>query len=89
MQRQHGSTLFSAGDLVAFLECEHATTLALQDLATPPARAQDDESLELIQQNGFGHEKGFLSQLRDRGFRITQHLLEGPATSRPRGIFLR
>ena len=32
---RRGSTLFSAGDRVAFLECEPAATLALQDLATP------------------------------------------------------
>jgi uncharacterized protein len=44
LQKHHGTTLFSAGDVVAFLECEHATTLALQDLETPLARAQDDES---------------------------------------------
>ena len=32
MQKRHGKKLFSAGDIVSFLECEHATTLALMDL---------------------------------------------------------
>jgi uncharacterized protein len=72
VQRQQGSTLFSAGDLVAFLECEHATTLALQDLATPLARAQDDESLQLIQDKGLSHEKGYLEHLQARGSRIAR-----------------
>jgi len=70
LQRRNGSTLFSAGDLVAFLECEHAATLALQDLAAPLARAEDDESLQLIQDKGFAHERGYLESLRARGLRV-------------------
>ena len=49
MQKHQGSVLFSAGDLIAHLECAHATTLALQDLETPLARAEDDDTLKLIQ----------------------------------------
>ena len=37
MQNYNGAPLYSAGDLVAFLECEHAATLALQD-ADPEGR---------------------------------------------------
>ena len=44
MQSWNGTTLYSASDLVGFLECEHSTTLALMDLATPLQRATDDES---------------------------------------------
>ena len=39
MQQRHGKILYSAGDLVSFLKCEHATTLALTDLGTPLSRA--------------------------------------------------
>ena len=42
MQRQNGKPLFSAGDVVSFLGCAHAATLALQDLETPLPRAEDD-----------------------------------------------
>jgi uncharacterized protein len=77
LQQQHGSTLFSAGDLVAFLECEHATTLALQDLAMPLARAEDDASLQLIQDKGFAHEAGFLEKLKERNLKIVELPSEG------------
>ena len=72
MQQQDGQTLFSAGDLVAFLECEHATTLALQDQAARLPRAEDDESLRLIQDKGFAHESAFLDSLKKQGLGIIQ-----------------
>ena len=77
MQEQDGQTLFSAGDLVAFLECEHATTLALQDQAAPLPRAEDDESLQLIQDKGFAHEAAFLEKLRKQKARIAELPSEG------------
>jgi uncharacterized protein len=82
LQQQHGSTLFSAGDLVAFLECEHATTLALQDLATPLVRAQDDESLRLIQDKGFAHEALFLEKQKRNNLRV----LELPSDGSPAAL---
>src|SRR5688572_29110504 len=72
MHKRDGTTLFSAGDLVAFLECEHATALALTDLETPLPRAESDASLELLQQKGFAHEAGFLSTLKSKGLRIAE-----------------
>jgi uncharacterized protein len=42
LQTQNGKPLFSAGDVVSFLECAHAATLALQDLETPLPRAEDE-----------------------------------------------
>lgn len=77
MQALNGATLFSASDLVNFLECEHTTTLGLVDLVTPLQRAESDESNKLIQDKGFAHEKSFLESLRAKGLRITeisQHL---------------
>ena len=64
MQKRGGEVLFSAGDVVAFLECGHATTLALTDLDTPLARAKDDASLELVQNKGFAHESDYLASLK-------------------------
>jgi uncharacterized protein len=72
VQEQDGQTLFSAGDLVAFLECEHATTLALQDQAAPLPRSEDDESLELIQQKGFAHGADILSSMKKQGLRVAE-----------------
>jgi uncharacterized protein len=77
MQKRGGRTLFSAGDVVAFLECEHATTLALTDLETPLPHAEDDESIELIQQKGFAHEAGFLSSLKGKGLRVAEIASDG------------
>jgi predicted RecB family nuclease len=77
MQKQGREVLFSAGDVVAFLECEHATTLALTDLETPLPRAEDDESLQLIQQKGFAHEAGFLSSLKAKGLRVAEVAADG------------
>jgi uncharacterized protein len=70
--QQAGGPLFSAGDLVAFLECEHATTLSLQDLAAPLARAEDDASLQLIQDKGFSHEAAFLEDLKKRNLKVAE-----------------
>jgi hypothetical protein len=64
MQRLGGKSVFSAGDVVAFLECQHATALSLINLDAPLKRAADDASLELIQNKGFAHEAGFLDSLK-------------------------
>jgi predicted RecB family nuclease len=77
VQVLNGATLFSASDLVNFLECEHTTTLGLVDLITPLQRAESDESNKLIQDKGYAHEELFLESLRAKGLRITeipQHL---------------
>jgi len=65
-------TLFSATDLVGFLECEHIATLGLADLVTPLRRAKDDESAILIQSKGYAHEAGFLAALKARGLRVAE-----------------
>ena len=84
LQTQNGKPLFSAGDVASFLECAHAATLALQDLETPLPRAQDDESLELIQQKGFAHEAAFLSSVRKSGLRVA----ELPSAGSPQALAL-
>ncbi|HEX6138016.1 MAG TPA: TM0106 family RecB-like putative nuclease [Casimicrobiaceae bacterium] len=72
MQTRNDTTLFSASDLVGFLECEHVTTLGLTDLVTPLPRAADDESALLVQQKGFAHEAQFLAALKGKGLRVAE-----------------
>lgn len=66
------STVYSASDLVAYLECAHRTTLDLIDLDTPLKRAAPDEQVELIQDKGFAHEAGYLDTLRAGGGRLVE-----------------
>jgi uncharacterized protein len=59
--------LHSASDLNIFLGCAHATALNLQKLREPdslPDRAEDDESMVLIQDAGHAHEGSYLKSLR-------------------------
>ncbi|WP_313623835.1 TM0106 family RecB-like putative nuclease [Achromobacter sp.] len=65
MQKSGDRPLFSASDVVGFLECEHLTTLDLLNLETPLGAAPQDEQLELIQQKGLEHERAYLERLRD------------------------
>jgi uncharacterized protein len=79
MQILEGRKLFSATDLVNFLECEHTATLGLAHLASPLERAPDDESNELIQRKGFEHEAAFLAALKARGLSVTEIPQDLPA----------
>jgi uncharacterized protein len=70
MQRYAGERLYSATDLVAFLECEHLTALdlrALDDRALAAERNEADESAQLIASKGDQHERRHLEDLRGRG----------------------
>ena len=64
MHRSNGRILFSASDLVGFLECEHFTSLDLADLETPLPRAEDDPAVLLIQEKGRVHERQYLERLQ-------------------------
>lgn len=70
MQKQNSQLVFSASDLVNFLECEHLTSLDLINLETPLPRAKDDEQAKLIQDKGFAHEAGYLEHLRKAAGRV-------------------
>src|SRR5688572_25341312 len=72
MQTYGGKPLFSASDLVGFQECEHYTTLSLMDLVEKLPRANDDESLALIQDKGIDHESGYLAGLKSSGLRVVE-----------------
>ncbi len=70
MQNLNGSILYSASDLVGFLECEHLTTLDLINLETPLPKAEDDEQAKLIQKKGYEHEGQYLNHLHGTGIKV-------------------
>src|SRR5215204_3715859 len=80
MQRIDGVHLFSASDLVGFLECEHLTALDLRSLDDPAVRAQrnaPDESAELFARKGDEHEREYLEHLRGQGRSIVEIAANG------------
>lgn len=79
MQKRDGGLLFSASDLVNYLECEHLTTLDLVDLDTPLPRTNDSDEAKLIQAKGFTHEAEFLAALLRQNERVID-IGQGPAT---------
>lgn len=70
MQKRDGGLLFSASDLVNYLECEHLTALDLVDLETPLPRSVDSDEAKLIQAKGFVHEAEFLAALKRQHERV-------------------
>lgn len=70
MQKRDGVVLYSASDLVNYLECEHLTSLDLVDLETPLPRTEDSDEAKLIQAKGYAHEADFLEQLKGRHSRV-------------------
>ena len=70
MQLRNESYLFSATDLVGFLECEHLTVLDLQslhDADVRTAKIAPDEGAALIARKGDEHERAYLDRLRADG----------------------
>ncbi|MEO7119240.1 MAG: nuclease, partial [Candidatus Limnocylindrales bacterium] len=73
MQLIDGNPVFSATDLVGFLECEHLTNLdraALAGLVARPIR--DDPEIDLIAKRGDLHEKRYLGDLEAAGKQVTR-----------------
>lgn len=64
MYKTANGIVYSASDLVGFLECEHSTSLSLLALENPLPVAEDDESALLLFEKGATHEKKYLEQLR-------------------------
>ncbi len=64
MQKKDGKVLYSASDIVNFLDCEHLTALDLIDLETPLPKAADDEETVLYQKKGMEHESSYLEHLK-------------------------
>ncbi len=64
MQKINGQIIFSASDLVHFMECEHLSILDRLHLDEPMEKAQDSEEAELIQNRGFSHERDYLEKAK-------------------------
>jgi predicted RecB family nuclease len=64
MQKYGSEILYSASDLVNFLECEHLTSLDLIDLVTPLPRTPDGDDTKLFQDKGIAHEARFVETLK-------------------------
>jgi predicted RecB family nuclease len=83
MQLQNGALLFSASDLVHFLECEHLTALDLLHSSGELPAAQKtelDESAALIARKGNEHERAYLDRLRADGRIVVDIAADGGST---------
>ena len=60
MKKTNGQVIFSASDLVHFMECEHLSVLDRLHLDAPMARTKDSDEAELVQTRGFEHEHAYL-----------------------------
>lgn len=70
MRQYDSQILHSPSDLVRYLGCAHATTLALAKLRDPasgPVQAEGDAMGELVQQAGLAHEEDYRAQLAGQG----------------------
>ena len=84
MQNIDGYPIYSASDLVGFLECEHLTTLERATFVTDLERPSlIDPELEVLQRRGIEHEQRYLSHLRGLG----RNVVDGrhPAMAGPVG----
>lgn len=72
MRKSPEGIIYSASDVVNFLECEHITTLDLRNLDAPAEHPAPDEQAELIQQLGIKHEKAYLDGLAKQSLRVVQ-----------------
>lgn len=63
MQKVNGNYLFSASDIVNFLECVNLTYLDIKNFEQKLEKAPDDEQAKLVQAKGITHEKSFLAKL--------------------------
>ena len=72
MQRlEDGRTVYSATDLVGFLECQNLTVLERASLAGAVERpTRDDPELAILQERGLEHERRFRAYLRELGHEI-------------------
>jgi predicted RecB family nuclease len=71
MQHIDGAIVYSATDLVGYLECEHLTTLeraAISGMVTRPER--DDPELRVLQDRGEEHERHYLAYLQEQGRQV-------------------
>ncbi|MEP6807412.1 MAG: TM0106 family RecB-like putative nuclease, partial [Chloroflexota bacterium] len=68
MQDLDGTRVYSASDLVGYLECEHLTTLERAVFVTDLERPDRvDPELDVLQRRGLEHEERYLAYLREEG----------------------
>ena len=65
MRKLGDQVIYSATDVVNFLECEHLTSLDRINLETPLERTADDPTMRLIQEHGTRHEQQYLASLQN------------------------
>ena len=73
MQLRDGAYLFSATDVVGFLECEHLTVVdhqSLHEAGLRAERAAPDEAAEMFARKGDEHERAYLARLRAEGHTV-------------------
>src|SRR5438270_6466761 len=70
MRRFEGNPLPSAGDLVMFLGCRHATALDRRVLDEPLEKSEADPGLQLLQAKGIEHERAYLKSLEGDGRQV-------------------
>jgi uncharacterized protein len=69
----NGKPVYSAGDLVGFLACEHLTDLERAALAGMTHRPErDDPEIELIRKRGYEHEAWYIEELKRQGREVTR-----------------
>ena len=64
MQKKNNIILYSASDIVNFLDCEYITTLDCIDLETPLPKAEDNEEAMLLYAKGLAHESSYLEYVK-------------------------
>ena len=67
MRKSANTIIYSASDIVHFLECEHISTLDRINLDEPFPEQAIDPQLELLQARGIGHEGEYLASLEQSG----------------------
>ena len=70
MFKAANTIIYSASDVVHFLECEHISTLDRINLEAPFPEQAIDPQLELLQAKGTGHETVYFESLLQKGLSI-------------------
>lgn len=64
MQKIGQQIVYSASDLVHFMECQHLSMLDRLHLEQPMEKAEDSEEATIIQNRGFAHEAAYLEKAK-------------------------
>jgi predicted RecB family nuclease len=64
MQKIGHEIVYSASDLVHFMECQHLSILDRLHLEHPMEKAEDSEEAAIIQNRGFAHEAAYLEKAK-------------------------